>query len=221
MKKGITFLAALLFTVAAVAQKTSVNESNENIGGASHNALVVTIYDAKPDDIEKAWKSKMKSYDAKVSSKKEIFADNAMIKEMGGNDPIDIYARVEKVNETESKLIVGFDLGGAWLNSKDHAEKYKIAEKIVREFALSMTKEAVADIRKAAQKKLDNLKDNQASLEKKNKDLKADIESYKEKIKKAEEDIKTNENDQVKKKAEVEAAQKALDEIIAREVKID
>lgn len=214
-------LVALLMTTALVAQKITVKESTETVGGSSHNCLVASIYDAKPDAIEKAWKSKMKSYDAKVSSKKDIFADNAMIKEMSGNDPIDIYARIEKVSDTESKLIVGFDLGGAWLNSKDHAEKYKIAEKIVREFALSMTKEAAADLRKAAQKKLDNLKDDQASLEKKNKDLNADIEDYKNKIKKAEEDLKTNANDQVKKKAEVEAAQKVLDEMIKRETTIE
>ncbi|MCU0433668.1 MAG: hypothetical protein MUC87_09470 [Bacteroidia bacterium] len=221
MKKAITLAMLLLFATAAQAQKISVKESNENIGGGSHNALVVTIYDAKPDDIEKEWKSKMKGYDAKVSSKKEIFADNALIKEMGGNDPMDVYARVEKVSDTESKFIVGFDLGGAWLNSKDHADKYKIAEKIVRDFALKMTKDAVADIRKAAQKKLDNVKDQQADLEKKNKELKGDIETYKEKIKKAEEDIKTNESDQAKKKTEIEAAQKVLDDIIAREAKID
>ncbi|MCA6362298.1 MAG: hypothetical protein IM638_04630 [Bacteroidetes bacterium] len=221
MKKVFVLAVVLLAAVVAHAQKINVKESNENIGGGSHNALVVTIYDAKPDDIEKEWKSKMKGYDAKVSSKKEIFADNALIKEMGGNDPMDIYARVEKVSDTESKLIVGFDLGGAWLNSKEHSDKYKVAEKIVRDFALQMTKEAVAGIRKAAQKKVDNLKDQQADLEKKNKDLKNDIETYKEKIKKAEDDIKTNESDQAKKKAEVDAAQKALDEILAREAKID
>ncbi|HRD37434.1 MAG TPA: hypothetical protein PLC65_02275, partial [Bacteroidia bacterium] len=50
-------------------------------------------------------------------------------------------------------------------------------------------------------------------LEKEKKKLQEDIEDYKKKIAKAEEDIKTNEGNQTKKKSEVEAQKKVVDEV--------
>ena len=37
-----------------------VKQSNENIGGASHNALTVTLYGINPSDAEDAFRSYMK-----------------------------------------------------------------------------------------------------------------------------------------------------------------
>lgn len=221
MKRTLLLIAAGFALTTATAQKVKVTESTETINEASHNTLAVIIYEAKPDDIEKEWKSKMKELQAKVSAKKEIFADNAIIQEMNGADPVDVYARVDKIKDGESKLIVGFDLGGTWLNSKEQAEKYKIAEKMILEFALKITKEAVAEQRKAALKKLESLKSYQTDLEKKNKQLNDDIVDYQNKIKKAEADINTNTNEQTKKKAEIEAQQKAVDQILAREKEVE
>ncbi len=220
MKKIILLAAGIVFTAGmASAQKVDVRESNEKIGDGSHNALVVTILDAKPDDILDEWKSKMRSYDAKTSTKNGVFADNALIKTMGTNT-VDVYARVEKVKEGETKLIVGFDLGGAWLNSSQHGEQYKEARKIVQEFAVKMTKDAIAGQLKEQQKKLEALGDDQKDLEKDNSKLKESIEDYKAKIKKAEEDIKKAEDDikkneeaQSKKKAEIEAQKKVVEAV--------
>ncbi|GAB4138500.1 MAG: hypothetical protein Fur0041_13510 [Bacteroidia bacterium] len=199
----------------ADAIKIKVEEKNENIGGGKHNALVVSIFDAKQEDIEKEWKSKMRGYDAKVSGKDEIFADNALIKAMGENT-MDIYARVEKVSDNECRLIVGFDLGGAWLSSSQHSNQFKEAKKIVEDFARKLTKDAIDDKRKDEEKKLSKLKDEQSDLEKKNADLKKDIEDYKAKIAKAEEDIKKNEESQAAKKKEIEEQQKKADDVKKR-----
>src|SRR5437868_3143769 len=126
-----TFISAAFIVLtglitAAGGDKISikVTESNEKIGNGKNNALVVSIYDATPDEIGKEWKSKMKDYKAKVSMGDEILADNAVIKEINGNNTIDVYARIEKVKEGETKLIVAFDLGGAFLNSSEHKEKF-------------------------------------------------------------------------------------------------
>src|SRR5574337_1525026 len=79
MKKYFLLFLLPLISVSAYADKLKikVDEKNENIAGGSHNCLVVTIYDAKSDDIEKQWRSKMKDYNAKVSGKDEIFADRS------------------------------------------------------------------------------------------------------------------------------------------------
>lgn len=222
MKKLSTMLF-LLLAVNAFAQKVkiTIDEKTEKIGDGSHNCLVVTIYDADRSDIEKEWKSIMKGYDAKVSSKGDIFADNAIIKSISDN-PIDVYARAEKGSaDNETKFIVGFQMGEDWLNSSKYGSQYKAAEKIVKDFATKMTKDGIALKVKAAEKALDNLKEDKADLEKKNKDLKQDIADYQDKIKKAESDIKTNEEEQTKKQAEVDAQQKVLDAIKARQNSVE
>ena len=224
MKKLIIALSCLVLALPLLAGdgkiKIKVEEKNEKINGGTHNCLVVTIYDAKPDDIEKEWKSKMKGYGAKVSGKDEIFADNALIKDVSENT-CDVYAYTEKINDNETKFVVGFLLGETWLDSKDNSASYKAAEKIVKDFAVKQSKDAIADKRKEAEKKLDKVKDEQSDLEKKNKNLHDDIDDYNEKIKKAEEDIKKNEEDQTSKKKEIDDQQKVVDDLKSREDSVE
>ena len=217
MKKINLLAPALLISLAATAQKIEVKESNEKIGNGSNNALVVTIYEADPSDIEKEWRSLMKDFNAKTSTKDGVFADNATIKSFGGNGTVDVYAKTEKGKEKETKFIVAFDLGGAYLSSSQHAQQFKEAKKMVNDFALKMTKEAIAGQLKAAQKLLDKLNDNQKDLVDKKRDLEVDIDDFKNKIKKAEDEIAKNKDAQDKKLKEIEAQKKALEEITAKE----
>ncbi|HEY4798017.1 MAG TPA: hypothetical protein VII99_02970, partial [Bacteroidia bacterium] len=178
--------AFLFFGMAGISagQKISikVTESTEHIGGGKNPALVVSIYDASPSDVESEWKSLMKSYKGKVSTKDGVFADNAVISAINGNNTIDVYARAEKVSDGETKLIVAFDLGGAFLSSSNNKDKYNEAKKIVNDFAIKTTKDAIADQRKTAEKLLSSLQDDQHSLEKKQDKLNSNIEDYKAKI---------------------------------------
>ena len=211
--KKIFIVILSSIAIVSYADKVKVSESRENIGGGNNNALVITIYEANPDDVLKEFKSIMKDYNAKVSNKDGVlFGDNAVIKKMG-NNTIDIWAKVDKVKDGESKLVVAFDLGGAFLNSSDHKEQFKVAKEIVENFAIKMQKDAIQEQLNIASKLLEKETDQQKDLEKKNSDLKDDIKNYQEKIKKAEDDIKKNEDDQVKKKAEMATQQKVVDGI--------
>jgi hypothetical protein len=214
MKKIVTLSIALTMGLSVFAQKIKIKESSENIGGGNHHALTVTLYEISPSDAEDAFRSFMKKYDGKRSSKDgAIFVDHAMIKEMG-NNTIDIYGKaIGKKGDPEITFVVAFDLGGAFLNSGDHKDQYKIAEQIVKEFAVKATKDAIEDKLKAAQKVQSNFEDEQKSLEKENKNLNDDITEYKEKITKAEQDIAKNKTDQEKKKAEIETQKKIVAEI--------
>jgi hypothetical protein len=217
MKKIFTLLAAAVLGISAFAQKINVTESTESIGGGSNNALVVTIYEADADAVEKGWRSLMKDLDAKVSSKDGgIFADNAMIKTMG-NNPIDIYAKIVKVKDKEIKLVVGFDLGGAFLSSGKHSDQYKEAKRMMQEFAVKMTKEGIGGQLKAAEKVHEKLTDQHADLVKDQKNLEKDIEEYKAKIKKAEDEIVKKKSEQEKKKQEIDAQKKVVDAIKDKE----
>lgn len=225
MKKSTLLTLTLALTLSSFAQqKIKVTESSERIGGGNNNALVVTIYQATADEVEKEVKSLMKDYNAKVSSQDGgWFGDNAVIKAMG-NNTVDMYAKWEKGKEGEVKLIMAFDLGGAFLSSSKHGEQFRIAKDIVDNFANKTTKDAMAGLVKAEEKKYEKLNDQQKDLEKEKKNLEDDIVNYKQKIedynakiKKAEEDIKTNSKSQEDKKKEIEAQKKVLEEAQAKQ----
>jgi len=214
MKTTIISSLAVLLVNAVSAQKIDVREGSEKFSTGSQNALTTTIFENNKDAVESKWKSLLKDFkNEKVKEQKgELFGDNIVIKDWG-NDPVDIYTTFEEDKKTKTVTMhVAFDLGGAYLSSSSQKDKYKFAEKMVKDFAIKMTKEPMEEKVKDAEKALNKLEDNQKDLEKENKNLKSDIESYKEKIKKAEEDIKKNEQNQSKKKSEIEVQKKAVEE---------
>jgi hypothetical protein len=217
MKKLLALLP-IVFSLYVSAQKIEVKESKEDLGGGKNSALTVIIPDADASDVEKAWKSLMKDYDAKMSNKDGIFADNAAITDISVNT-VDVYASTEKKDDG-IKLMVAFDLGGAFISESTHSTEYKAAEKIVEKFATEMAKKAVQKKLDDAADKQKELENNLASLVKKKEKLEKDIEDYKKKITSAEEDIVLNKSDQEKaaklieeQKKAVEVIQKKLDDI--------
>jgi len=220
MKKITLLLLLAGLSTWSWAQKIRVHESRESIGGGNHNALVVEVYGVDAKDVEKEWKSKMKDYGAKVSNNKgEWFGDNATIKEMG-NNTIDIYARVDD-KKTEVDLVVAFDLGGAFLNSSEHADKYKIAERILHDFAVNLTKGAIELELKTQQKALDKLNSQQRDLEKENKNLNNEVVDYQNRIKKDQDAIEKNKNDQAAKQKDIAQQQQAVEETTKKDKAVE
>ncbi|MFI5164143.1 MAG: coiled-coil domain-containing protein [Bacteroidia bacterium] len=233
----IILLSLCLIAFSGFAQKTNitaqktnitVTESTENIGGGKNPVLIASIFYASIPDIESKWRSLMKDYKAKVKSEEEIFADNAVIASINGNNTIDIHAKVVSVKNEESKIIVAFDLGGAYLSSANNKEKFSEARRLLNEFAIKVTKEAIANQRKMAEKTLASLQSDQKDLEKQqNKlnsnivDYKAKIEDYNKRIKETEDNLVKNKAEQDKKKAEVDEQQKAVNDITARESSVE
>lgn len=212
MKATSIIGSVLFFTLTANAQKINVKNGSEKFSSGSQPCLVTTIYANTQDEVQSEWKSFLKDFkNEKVkNSGNEVFADNVLIKDWG-NNPVDVYTTFKENKKDQTvEMNVAFDLGGAYLKSSD--ERYNSAEKMVKEFAIKMTKIPLEKKVKDNEKALGKLQDNQKDLEKENKSLKSDIESYKEKIKKAEDDIKKNEENQLKKKAEIEAQIKVVDE---------
>ncbi|OFX59929.1 MAG: hypothetical protein A2046_03390 [Bacteroidetes bacterium GWA2_30_7] len=213
MKIYILVLFFLTLNLNVFSQnKIIVNEKTKDFINGNHNALVVNIYEAGDDLILKEWKRLMKDYKAKVSSKNEIFADDAFIKKLSPNT-VDIYAFTEKNSDGDNNLVVAFDLGGAFLSSSQHSDKYRTAENILYEFAVYTTKEAIKEQFKEEEHNLSKLQKEQQSFEREKEKLLKDIEDYKDRIVKAEEDIKTNAKNQELKKDEILKQQKYITEI--------
>lgn len=214
MKKNILLIVSVLTATTISAQKINIKEGSESFSTGKQNAITTTIYENTKDNVESKWKSLLKDFkNEKVKEQKgEIFGDNVVIKDWG-NDPVDVYTTFEEDKKAKTVVMhVAFDLGGAYMSSSSHKDKFNYAEKMVKDFAVKMTKEPLEEKVKDSEKALGKLEDNQKDLEKENKNLKSDIESYKDKIKKAEEDISKNEQNQSKKKSEIEVQKKAVEE---------
>lgn len=216
MKKLTIMFLSFLLVASLKAQKIEVHEQSEDLGKGKNNALVVTIFGADENDVQHEWKKLMNNYNAKkISNSKGImFADNTVIKEMGDNT-VDIYARFD-VKKDEINLVVAFDLGGAYLSSSAHPSQYKIAEKMLHDFAVKMTSEAINDKLKTQQKALDKLNGQEKDLEKDNKNLNDDITDYQGRIKKDQDAIVKNKDDQAKKQTEISNQQKVVDDLAAK-----
>jgi hypothetical protein len=215
MKKQILTIALAVSSLHFFAQDIKVRESNENFNTGGHNALSVTLYVTDKNMVEKEWKSKMKDFGYDKSSEKsnEYFFDNVVIKELG-NNTMDVYSKVtEQKSEKTITLTAAFDLGGAYLSSSEHKDKFEYMKKMMHDFAVKITKEDLDDQIKAAGKVLSNIQDKQAGLEKDNKGLADDITNYNQKIKKANEQIEQNKKDIETKKGEVSAQQKVVEGI--------
>lgn len=214
MKKSILISIAVLISFVSFSQKSiSVKESNEAFADGSHNALSVIIFEAEKKNVEKGWIDIMKKYKAKVSNKEEIFAQDGQWKfeEKWFNS----YARVESVNGG-MRLIVAFDLGGAYLSSAGQPEKFEAAKTLLYDLAIKIAKDMIKEAIKEEEKALDKLQKDQSNLEKDNEGYHTDIDNAKDKITKAENNIKTNADDQIKKKQEITEQQKRLDDVKAK-----
>jgi len=219
MRSKVIFFLLITFNFSILGysqKKIKVEETKYSFSTGKQNALKVPVYEAKPSEVEKIWSKKMKSFKAKVSKHGgEIFADNALIKDMSDNT-MDIYAKVEDAGDNISYLYVAFNLGGAYLNSSDHSEMFKTAKKIMEKFSKEISKDVLSDKLKDQEKVLKSQVKEKESLEKKNKKLANDIENYKEKIKKAEKEIDENKKKKEEVEKKIEQQQKVVDELKAK-----
>jgi hypothetical protein len=212
MKKLLT-LTAFFFAGLAFSQSVNTKETSEKFSTGSQNAVVTTIFENNANDVISEWKKVLKDfkYEKVKENDNEVFGDNILIKEWG-NNPVDFYAKFEENKKDRTlKMFVAVDLGGAYLTSSVDKDKYKYVEKMVKDFAINMTKEPIAAAVKVNEKQLGKFEDDQKDLEKDNKNSKLDIEELKKKIAKAEKDIVGKDVDIEKKKSEVHIQKKVVD----------
>lgn len=216
MKRIISLLAAFLCVITVHAHKFEVSENTEKIGGGSNNALVVIIPETNFEEVLKAWKSEMKDTGAKVKKEgNEIFADNAIIKKLGEH-PMDIYGKTVKV-ENGTKLIVGVNLGGAFLNSKDHKDQYDKFVSFLIGFSKKQVSESIAEQVKEAEKELKSREKEQEKLKDEESSLKDKITGWKDDIKEAEGKIGENQSEQSNQEKSIAEQMKIVEAIKAKE----
>lgn len=220
MKQFTVFVAIILAAFSANAQfSIKVSEGNESFNNGSHNALVVTVYEQEEKEVEKMLKQELKRMGGKVSTKKELFADDCKDKRMGDNT-FDVYAKVTPKNENEIEVAVAVDLGGAYMSSSAHNDQFKVMEDILHDFGVSATRAAIGNELKDQEKILEGFEKEQKELERDKEQLEKSIadnekriEQAKEDIEQAEKDIEQNKSDQEMKKSVILEQQSKVKEV--------
>jgi valyl-tRNA synthetase len=202
MKKVYTMFLALGLSLFAFSQsKINVVEEQNTLSVGSVNTLTVMVYGMSMDDVEKAWKKQMKDINGNVKAKKEVFADDCLIKDMSDNT-FDVYT-IFRESKLGVQVIATYDLGGAFLNSTDHKEFFGSISKMMYEFAVKQTKEAVSADIKTAENDLKDTEKAKEDLEKDIKKLEKEIEDYKKKIEDNKASIEQDKKDIEERKKEI------------------
>ena len=209
MKKLFT-LGLLIISATVFAQdKITVKEAVVAIDGTSRNSLTVMLVGSNTDDVKKAWKKKLKELKVKASDKTIIFGDDCKMKEMGDNS-FDVYSLVEDATDEGVKLVVAFDLGGAYLSTTAHPEKYPAAQAFVYSFGVEQAKGVVTMEIETTQKILAAFGKELAGLEKEKAGHESDIKDYEKKIEESKAEIEKNTGNQANKRTEIEGIKAAL-----------
>lgn len=183
----------VLISSVVFSQEIRITNEPVSFTQGTYDAIVVTVPFANKESVADALKAEMKDWGGKVSSSKDQFESiQAKMKKMG-DKYFDGYAKVIKEGE-EIKVAFIVDLGGMYMNKREHPDQYDYIEERARQFAVTASKGSVNDVVKADSKELKALNKERASYEKAIKKSKKDIESYKEKIAQAEKKIADNEN---------------------------
>lgn len=219
------FLSAIIFmfflSFASAQVKTTLKEESRTCSKGSQPALVLNIPNTSADKVRDTWESFIKSYKGKTDynkKDKEIFTDDALIKEMSENT-VDIIARVDET-EKGSELTVWFNLGVTFLSQKEFSKQFDVARKLLEKFSDKLSADLLEELLKEQEKILKKLEGDYKDLERDEEKRKKDIVDYKdtirkmeENIKKAEEDIKIKIEEKAKKKTEVDEQNKKVNEV--------
>ena len=180
-----------------------------------NNALTILLKRTDKKEIEKNLEKFLKkNYDGKTKRNKksgEIFSDNSKIDKMSSNT-VDIYAIVDEAGE-DTQLTVWFDLGGAYLSSAIHTDRFPAGEKVLNDFALTVSKAQVEEELKSQKKSLGKLEGDLKDLEKDEKKLHKDIKEWEEKIAKAKKEIEEKQLAQKNKVKEIETQKQVVKDV--------
>jgi hypothetical protein len=190
------FYTIMLLAFAITFSQAQIEEGVRSMSQGSNNSLSLDIPEANAKLAKKVWTKYLKSnskggktkYDKKTGM---IFTNDAEVMSVGGANTVDIYMRFTDIGESVNATI-WYDLGGAYLSSEMHGDKYNEGEKFLMRFAIAVAVESTKLELKAEEKKAKELAKQLASLKKKKEGYHKEIAIAEQKIKEAEANIEQN-----------------------------
>ncbi|HRP53149.1 MAG TPA: hypothetical protein PLI97_06530 [Fluviicola sp.] len=218
--KKIIILALLILSGFSYSQEIKLTNERVAFSQGTFDAIVVTIPFASKESVESALKSEMKDWGGKVSSSQDQYNSiQANMKKMGDKF-FDGYAKIIKEGD-QIKVAFIVDLGGMYMNSREHPDQYSYIEKRAKEFAAAASKSSVKDVVKEQSKELKTLTKERKKFDKEIAKSKKNIDSYKQKIAQEEKSIADNENNIKAKDAEISEQEAKIKESKSKLKKID
>jgi DNA repair exonuclease SbcCD ATPase subunit len=203
----------LLVLILGTSLHAQIREQKVKMSMGEQNALTLEIPGVTDKLVGEVWKDYLKKeYRSKPKWNRktnEWFSDDADIESLGLGNTIDIYCTVEEKGE-DVRLNVWFDLGGAYLNSKDHKDRYTEAEKMLMGFGLEVAKEKTRIELENEMNELKELEKELAKLKTANERYHKEIKRAEEVIKKAKEDIVNNEQEQKNMEGQIKEQEKVV-----------
>ena len=213
----LVFFAGLFSFADAQVVELELQETEKSMSQGLNPASVFVLENCKRKDVEKSWSKFMKQYGKKTKKVKksdDYMTDNATIGGMS-NNTVDVYAAFDQKGDGV-EVAVWFDLGGAYLTSTTHADRFSAAETMLNKFANRVAKEGVENELNAQEKTLKSLNGDLKSLQKKKNSLESDIAKYEKKIEEAKADIEQNLSDQESKTEAIKAQEEVVEEVKKR-----
>jgi len=202
----LLLIAGLLAAPALLPAQIVVDVVQDSVpmSKGRYHAYSLTLNNASVEDAESILREAFKSYKAKVSGnyKTEVFFDDAKIKALSDNT-VDVYVRVYQAS-TDVKVDAFFDLGGIFLNPKTHPEQSKLAEQMMRDYAIRYKRFQVQQELAEQEKLLGEREKELESLIKDKEGIEKTIASAERDIEKTRQEIASNDMDQQRKRAEIE-----------------
>lgn len=213
--RQVILIATMAFSAFSFGQNIKATNEKISFSQGTQDAIVVNIPYGTKEIIEKELKSEMKDWGGKYDSNKDEFMSKGAKMKAMGDKYFDGYAKIIQKGD-EMAVAFAVDLGGAYMNSSDHKEQYKVIEARALKFAKKASSESVEEEIDAETKILSGLEKEQKGLEKDIESSKSDIENYKKKIKEEEDSIEKNTDALGKKKEEVDKQAAKIAEIKKR-----
>ncbi len=202
------FYTLLILLIASFQINAQIEEGSRSMSIGSNNSLSLDIPGADVKLAKKVWPKYLKKVGKGGKTKNikklnETFTDDYEYYAIGGSNTIDVYAKFTDIGENVNATI-WFDLGGAFLNSEDHGDKYNEGEKFLMKFALELAITKTEAELKEEEKEQKNLEKKLSGLKKDRERYLKAIEDAKQKIALNEANIEQNIKDQAFTSEEIE-----------------
>lgn len=209
-------LTHLLFSFfisgVVICQSMRVKEGSMTTSKGSQTSLSIEIPFVDEPFFQDELKSFLKDWGKCKENKGEYCVLLGEWKEYG-KKTFDVYARYEKKNDNPVYVSFAFDLGGAFLNSKDHSAQFELFKKSIESFGRSCASNYISRLLEKENKTLKNLEKEQKELEEDKSDLEKEIEDYKRRIDDNLKKIEENKATQEKKKDAIKTQTGKIQEI--------
>ncbi|MBP7821383.1 MAG: hypothetical protein KA010_00575 [Saprospiraceae bacterium] len=183
-----------------------IKEELRSMTTGNNNSFSIAIKGVDKKLVDKEWENFVKEYKGKTKRNKKTgiyFTDNAYIVGLGGANTVDLYASSAIVADS-IVLTLWVDLGGSYLNSKDHLDKIIEVQNFLKRFSVKVRRITIEQLISDEEKKYKKLESNLDKLKNENENLRRDID-------KAQKVIRDSEGGIIKNDQEAESTKKALD----------